>query len=184
MAWHVILCSITYIDAPKKESNKRDPGRVVIYISVHLVSIYTLTFSNILLVLALNLTVYKSSYCKCSLAWCQARTFLLFTILTHPLQMREYRLQYASTDKNKKIPLVGFFISVSSLKVFGHSIHSERRRIYPGKSIQALQNSNIIISWLFSFRIIQPRCSGILLKLLCLFSFSFSLQNLYKVFDY
>ena len=28
--------------------------------------------------------------------------FLLFMIWTHPLQMREYPLQYASTDKNKK----------------------------------------------------------------------------------
>ena len=82
-----------------KESNKRAPGRVV---SVHLVLTYTLTFSNVLLVLALNLVVHKSSYCKCSLAWCQARTFLLLTIWTHPLQMREYPLQYASTDKNKK----------------------------------------------------------------------------------
>ena len=68
----------------------------------HLVSIHTLTFSNILLVFALNLIVNKSSYCKCSLAWCQARTFLLFAIWTHPLKMREYPLQYASTDKNKK----------------------------------------------------------------------------------
>ena len=33
-------------------------------------SIYTLTFSNVLLVLALNLIVHKSSYCKCSSAWC------------------------------------------------------------------------------------------------------------------
>ena len=57
---------------------------------------------NVLLVLTLNLIVHKPSYCKCSLAWCQARTFLLFTIWTHPLQMREYPLQYASTDKNKK----------------------------------------------------------------------------------
>ena len=73
-----------------------------IYISVHLVSIYTLTFSYILLVLALNHIMHKSSYCKCSLAWRQAKTFLLFTISTHPLQMREYPLQYASTDKNKK----------------------------------------------------------------------------------
>ena len=40
---------------------------------------------------------------------------------------------------------MGFFIPVSSLKVFGHSIHSERRRIYLGKSIQALQNDTIII---------------------------------------
>ena len=85
-----------------KESNKHAPGRVVIYILVHLASIYTLTFSNVLLVLALNLIVHKSSYCKYSLAWCQVRTFLLFTIWTHPLQMREYPLQYASTDKNKK----------------------------------------------------------------------------------
>ena len=52
--------------------------------------------------------------------------------------------------------IVGFFISVSSLKVFGHSIHSERRSIYLGKSIQALQSDTIIISWVFSFRIIQP----------------------------
>ena len=64
--------------------------------------IYILTFSDVLLVLALNLIVHKSSNCKCSLAWCQARTFLSFTIWTHPLQMREYPLQYASTDKNKK----------------------------------------------------------------------------------
>ena len=85
-----------------KESNKRAPGRVVIYILVHLVLIYTLAFRNVLLALALNLIVHKSSYCKCSLAWCQARTFLLFTIWTHPLQMREYPLRYASTDKNKK----------------------------------------------------------------------------------
>ena len=43
--------------------------------------------------------------------------------------------------------IVGFFIPVSSLKGFGHSIHSERRRIYLGRSIQALQNDTIIISW-------------------------------------
>ena len=102
MAWHAILCSIAYMMRQTKELKKRAPGRVVIYISVHLVSIYTLTFSNVLLILALNLIVHKSSYCKCSLAWCQARTFLLFTIWTHPLQMGEYPLQCARTDKNKK----------------------------------------------------------------------------------
>ena len=58
--------------------------------------------------------------------------------------------------KKKQDMTVGFFIPVSSLKVFGHSIHSERRRIYLGKSIQALQNDTIIISWVFSFRVIQP----------------------------
>ena len=30
------------------------------------------------------------------------KTFLLFTILTHPLQMREYPLRYVSTDRNFK----------------------------------------------------------------------------------
>ena len=64
--------------------------------------IYTLAFSNVLLVLALNFMVHKSSCCKCSLAWCQVRTFLLFTIWTHPLQMREYPLRYAGTDRIKK----------------------------------------------------------------------------------
>ena len=90
MAWHLILCSIDCIDlmCQTKELNKHAPGWVVIYISVHLVLIYTFHFSNVLLVLALNFRVHKSSYCKCSLAWCQVRTFLLFTICTHPLQMR------------------------------------------------------------------------------------------------
>ena len=61
-----------------------------------------------------------------------------------------------SLQPNPNLIIVGFFIPVSSLKVFGHSIHPERRRIYPGKSIQALQNDIIIISWVFSFRVIQP----------------------------
>ena len=85
------------------------PGRVVIYIKVHLVLIYTLTFSYVLLVLALNFMVHKSSYCKCSLAWCQVRTFLLFTIWTHPLQMREYPLRYAGTDRIKKSHYIVMF---------------------------------------------------------------------------
>ena len=33
-----------------------------------------------------------------------------------------------------------FFIPVSSLKVFDHFIHSKRKKIYLGESIQALQN--------------------------------------------
>ena len=37
-----------------KELNKHAPGRVVTYISVHLVSIYTSAFSNVLLILALD----------------------------------------------------------------------------------------------------------------------------------
>ena len=42
-----------------KESNKRAAGRIVIYISVHLASIFNLAFSiNVLLVLALNFMVH------------------------------------------------------------------------------------------------------------------------------
>ena len=40
-----------------KESNKHAP--VVIYKSVHLALIYTLTFSNVLLVFALNIMVHN-----------------------------------------------------------------------------------------------------------------------------
>ena len=87
---------------PTKESNKRAPGRVVIYIQVHLVLIYTLACSNVLWCLHWIFMVHKSSYCKCSLAWCQVRTFLLFTIWTHPLQVRQYPLRYAGTDRIKK----------------------------------------------------------------------------------
>ena len=54
-----------------------------------------------------------------------------------------------------EITIVGFFfIPVSSSKFFGHSIHSERMRNYVGD--QAFQNDTVIISWLVSFRVIQP----------------------------
>ena len=41
-----------------KESNKRASGRAVIYITLHLVLIYTLTFSNVLLLLALKFMLH------------------------------------------------------------------------------------------------------------------------------
>ena len=64
-----------------------------------------------------------------------------------------------------------FFISVSSLKVFGHSIHSERRRIYQEKSMQALQNDTKLSYHDYSVSgSSSQRCSGTLLKLLRLFS--------------
>ena len=69
--------------------------------------------------------------------------------------------------------IVGFFIPVSSLEVFGYFIHSERKMICLGKSMQALQNDTIIISWLCSFRVTQPTVQwqcDIPLKLSCLFS--------------
>ena len=101
MAWHVILWSIGYIDVPNN-GIEQACSWASCDIHVHLVLIYTSAFSNVLLVLAFNFTVHESSYCKCSFAWCQVRTFLLFTIWTHPLQMREYLLRYAGTDRNKK----------------------------------------------------------------------------------
>ena len=58
-----------------KESNKHAPGRVVIYISVHLLLSYTLAFSNVLLVLALDFMVHKSSYCK----WAKSKTSVFVT---------------------------------------------------------------------------------------------------------
>ena len=61
-----------------KESNKRAPGRVVIYIWVHLALIYTLAFSNVLLVLALNVMVHRSRYCKCSLVCVKWEHFVYF----------------------------------------------------------------------------------------------------------
>ena len=69
--------------------------------------------------------------------------------------------------------IVGFFIPVSSLKVFGHSIHSERRRIYLGKSIQALQNDTLSYHDYSVSGSFSQDCSGIPLKLLCLFSSTF-----------
>ena len=102
MAWHVILCSIGYIDVPNKGIGQ---GCSWASCDIHISpfsKIYALAFSNVLLVLALNFMAHKSSYCKCSLAWCQMRTFLLFTIWTLLLQMREYLLRYAGTDRIKK----------------------------------------------------------------------------------
>ena len=53
---------------------------------------------------------------------------------------------YLTFFEKRSYIIVGFFIPVSSLEVFGHSIHSERRRICLGKSMQALQNDIIIVS--------------------------------------
>ena len=72
------------------------------------------------------------------------------------INLIEFKLIGEAYRPSSNISIVGFFIPVSSLKVFAHSIHSERRRIYLGKSIQSLQNDTIIISWVFSFRVIQP----------------------------
>ena len=86
-----------------------------------------------------------------------------FTVERGVLPRRSYSRAFQPAARRPHahiyIFIVGFFILVSSLKVFGHSIHSERRRIYLGKS-KALQNDTIIISWVFSFRVIQPTVRG------------------------
>ena len=75
MDWHVISCSIVYNDVPNKGIEQASLlGELLYTYQSFSINLY-LTFSNVLLVLALNLLVHKSSYCKCSLAWCQARTF-------------------------------------------------------------------------------------------------------------
>ena len=88
-----------------KQGNRTSvlPGELW-YISVHLTLglIYTLAVIDISLVLAFKFILHKSGYCKCSLARCQVRTFLVFTLWTHPLQIREYPLRYAGTERNKK----------------------------------------------------------------------------------
>ena len=78
--------------------------------------------------------------------------------------------------------IVEFFIPVSSLKVFGHSIHSERRRICPPKSIQALQYETILYH---GYSVSESSSQGAVAYFkMFVFIFSFSLQKLYKVFDY
>ena len=87
---------------------------------------------------------------------------MLLSLVMQEQRISEHWSKYTKKEVMKlismtgEITIVGFFIPVSSLKVFGHSIHSERRGIYLGKSIQALQIDTIIISWVFSFRVIQP----------------------------
>ena len=76
-----------------------------------------------------------------------------------------------------------FFIPVSSLKVFGHSIHSERRRIYPGKSIQALQNETLSYH---DYSVSGSSNQGAYFKnfYVCFHIFFFITKLKYKVLDY
>ena len=56
----------------------------------------------------------------------------------------------------------GIFYSCQFIKSF-RSLHSFwEEEDLSRESIQTLQNDTIVILWLFSFRIIQPKCSGIL----------------------
>ena len=105
MAWHVILCSIGYIDVPNKGIKQGCSwASCDIHISPFTINLY-FNLQLCLIGTYIEFMVQKSSYCKCSLAWCQVRKFLLFTIWTHPLQIRDYPSWYAGTDRNKKVPL-------------------------------------------------------------------------------
>ena len=68
--------------------------------------------------------------------------------------------------------IVGFFIPVSSLKVFSHSIHSERRRIYLGDQYKLFRLTPLSYHDYSVSGSSTQQCSGIglPLKLLCLFS--------------
>ena len=66
--------------------------------------------------------------------------------------------------------IVRFFISVSSLKVFGHSIHSERSRIYLGDQCMPFKMTPLSYHDYSVSGSSGQQCSGIPLKLLCLFS--------------
>ena len=63
-----------------------------------------------------------------------------------------------------------FFIPVSSLKVFVHSIHSERRRIYLGDQYKLFRMTPYHIDDYSVSGSFSQQCSGIILKLLRLFS--------------
>ena len=66
--------------------------------------------------------------------------------------------------------IVGFFIPVSSLKVFGHSIHSERRRIHLGDKYKLFRMTPLSYHDYPVSGSSRRQCNGIPLKLLCLFS--------------
>ena len=72
---------------------------------------------------------------------------------------------YASRDT-----IGGIFIPVSSLKVFGHSIHSERRRIYLGDQYMLFKMTPLSYHDYSVSGSSSQKCSGIPLKLVCLFS--------------
>ena len=90
-----------------KESNKRAPGRVVLYISVHLVSIYTLTFIHTLRVhyahAAANLNSVYSKYAKvarvhyfCTIALRTSRAVLTRARASRRVDLRERRVDLFS----------------------------------------------------------------------------------------
>ena len=78
--------------------------------------------------------------------------------------------------------IVGFFFYFCQFIISSRSLHSFwEEENYPGKSIQALRNNTIIISWLFSFRIILLTVQWHTFKtFIFVFIFSCSLQNLYN----
>ena len=68
-----------------------------------------------------------------------------------------------------RVVIVGFLIPVSSLKVFGHSIHSERRMIYLGDQYKLFRMTPLSYHDYSVSGSSRQQCSAYLLKLLCLF---------------
>ena len=97
-----MLDSLLTLMCQTKESNKHAPGRVVIYSPFSIIYTKPLAMSH----WYLCWIVCCIEQVTLNAVWCQVRQYLLFMIWTHPLQMKEYVLQYASIDRNKKkIPL-------------------------------------------------------------------------------
>ena len=65
---------------------------------------------------------------------------------------------------------VGSFIPVSTLKVFGHSIHSERRMIYLGDQYKLFRMTPLSYHDYSVSGSSSQQYSGIPVELLCLFS--------------
>ena len=100
---------------------------------------------------------------------------LTWTFLGHKgkASIMNYRMEFLheysnGTDNDQAI--VAFSIPVSPLKVFDHSIHSERTKIYLGKSIQTLQKKALSYHDYSVSATTSQLCSGKTLKKLFLFS--------------
>ena len=87
----------------------------------------------------------------------------------------------------KGLTIVGFFILVSSLKVFGHSIHSERRGFILENQYKLYRMTPLSYHGYSVLGSSSQQCGGIPLKLLCLLSSihvhhkNFSTQSVIKV---
>ena len=112
----VILCSIGYIDVPNNGIEQVcSRASCDTHISPFGINLHFSLEKCLIGTCIVNFMVHKSSYSKCSLAWCQLRTFLLFTNWTHPLQMREYRSDMQVLTKLNNLTIIVTFCSDDAL---------------------------------------------------------------------